>query len=203
MSSKKRQIILAVLILALGSAVYLNWQFSENKDLTSTDILTSAKELGEAQFVNNTPVSEDLNKVENKNECDTDKKEVNQENGSSVDDKSSDYFSKAKTARQKARDEATDTIKEILDDAKSSEETKAEAIKQATAMAKIIEQESNIESLIKAKGFAECLTFIQNEECSVVIKGEPLNEALAISIKDIVCGQSGVTPDRIKIVEAK
>lgn len=198
MRSKRRQVILAALILALGSAVYLNWQFSENKDLTATDILGSAKELGQAQFVNNTPANDSNSK--NKNEENNNKEDDS--NIQNNDDKSSDYFSKAKSARQKARDEATDTIKEILDDAKSSEETKSEAVKQAALIAKIIEQEANIENLIKAKGFAECLTFIQNDECSVVIKGEPLNEALAISIKDIICSQSGISPDKIKIVEA-
>lgn len=198
MRSKKRQVILAALILALGSAVYLNWQFSENKDLTATDILNSAKELGQAQFVNNTPANDSNSK--DKSEENTDKK--GETDNSNNEDKSSDYFSKAKTARQKARDEATDTIKEILDDAKSSEETKSEAVKQAALIAKIIEQEANIENLIKAKGFTECLTFIQNDECSVVVKGEPLNESSAISIKDIVCGQGGISPDKIKIVEA-
>lgn len=192
MGTKKRHFILAALVLALGAAVYLNWQFSENKELTSTNILSSAKELGQAQFVNNTPKEDSNNIKENKPEDDSKEKK----------EESNDYFSKAKTARQKARSEATDTIKEILDDAKSTEETKSEAIKQAALIAKTIEQETNIENLIKAKGFEECLTFIQNDECSVVVKGEPLNETTAISIKDIVCGQGGITPDKIKIVEA-
>lgn len=192
MGTKKRHFILAALVLALGAAVYLNWQFSENKELTSTNILSSAKELGQAQFVNNTPKEDSNNIKENKPEDDSKEKK----------EESNDYFSKAKTARQKARSEATDTIKEILDDAKSTEETKSEAIKQAAFIAKTIEQETNIENLIKAKGFEECLTFIQNDECSVVVKGEPLNETTAISIKDIVCGQGGITPDKIKIVEA-
>ena len=200
MGTKKRHFILAALVLALGAAVYLNWQFSENKDLVATDILSSAKELGQAQFVNNTP-------KEGSNNDQAQENNLNQENKTEDESKenkeeSNDYFSKAKTARQKARSEATDTIKEILDDAKSTEETKSEAIKQAALIAKTIEQETNIENLIKAKGFEECLTFIQNDECSVVVKGEPLNENTAISIKDIVCGQGGITPDKIKIVEA-
>ena len=53
MGSKKRHIILAALVLSLATAVYLNWQFSSNKELTSTDSIMSTKELGQAQFVNN------------------------------------------------------------------------------------------------------------------------------------------------------
>lgn len=190
MSFGKRQLILAALVLALGTAVYLNWQFSSNKDLFDENSITSTKELGEAQFVNNTPSEE--NKEEGKEDKDGEPQS------------SSEYFSKAKTTRQKARDDATEMIKEILEDAKSSEESKKEAIKQASEVAKHIEQESNIESLIKAKGFADCLAFIQNEECSVVVGGgEALNENLAIAIKDIISGQGGISPDKIKIVEAK
>lgn len=193
----KRQLVLAALILALGTAVYLNWQFSSNNDLIDENAIISTKELGEAQFVNNTPAEEekkaDDSNAENKGEENKDEPK-----------NPSEYFSKAKTTRQKARDEATDVIKEILEDAKSSEQTKSEAIKQAAVVAKNIEQEANIENLVKAKGFKECLAFIQNDECSVVVGGgETLNENLAVAIKDIVSGQGGVAPDRIKIVEAK
>lgn len=187
MGFRKKQVILAALILALGTAVYLNWQFSSNQELIDDSSAMSTKELGEAQFVNNTTTSEQSEE----------KKDEEPKNFS-------EYFSKAKTNRQKARDEATDMIKEILEDAKTSEQAKSEAIKQASDVAKNIEQEANIESLIKAKGITDCLAFIQNNECSVVVGGgEPLNENLAIAIKDIISGQGGISPDKIKIVEAK
>lgn len=188
---KKKQIILAALVLALGTAVYLNWQFSSNQDLIDDNSIMSTKELGEAQFVSNTTTQEQSE--ENKE----DKKEEEPQN-------SSEYFSKAKSTRQKARDEATEMIKEILEDTKSSDQAKSEAIKKASDVAKNIEQEANIESLIKAKGITDCLAFIQNDECSVVVGGgETLNENLAIAIKDIIAGQGGISPDKIKIVEAK
>lgn len=51
----KRQLILSGLVLALGTAVYLNWQFSSNTDLLSgANAITVSKELGEAEFVNTT-----------------------------------------------------------------------------------------------------------------------------------------------------
>lgn len=191
MASKKRHFVLAALVLALGAAVYLNWQFSSDNGLFATDTVTSSKELGEAQFVNNVPEGENEGNNKDNNE---EKKE---------EEKPSEYFTKAKSTRQKARDEATEMIKEILEDAKSTEETKAEAIKQAAAIAKNIEQEANIESLVRSKGFTEALAFIQNGECSIVVGPEPLNESLVISIKDIVTGQSGIPVDKIKISEAK
>lgn len=52
MAFGKRQLVLAALVVALGAAVYLNWQFSDNRDLLATNTVTSSqKELGEAQYV--------------------------------------------------------------------------------------------------------------------------------------------------------
>ena len=194
MAFGKRQLVLAALVLALGAAVYLNWQFSDNKELLATNAVSEVKELGEAQYVNNLSVDE-VAEMANA--------ESNNEEQAGGEGNSTQYFEQAKANRQKARDEATDMIKEILNDIKSSEEAKAEAVKQAADVAKSIQQESNIENLIKAKGFKDCVVFLQNGECSVVVSADGLNENSAITIKDIVLGQSGVSFDKIKITEAK
>ncbi|MFR1479586.1 MAG: hypothetical protein ACLSB9_29800 [Hydrogeniiclostridium mannosilyticum] len=39
----KRQLILAALVVALGTAVYLNWQFTGNDDLLATNAVNSEK----------------------------------------------------------------------------------------------------------------------------------------------------------------
>lgn len=191
----KRQVVLAALILALGAAVYLNWQFSDNNDLIATNVVDSTKELGEAKYVNTLtttlPSSNDNEANEKTSDIQT------------ISEQASEYFAKATANRQKSRDEASDIIKDILNDVKSSEEAKADAIKQASEIAKSIQQEGNIENLIKAKGFSECLAFIQNGECSIVVSADGLDENSAITIKDIVSGQSGVPFDKIKITEAK
>ena len=192
MSFGKRQIVLAALVVALGAAVYLNWQFSDNS-LMSTNSLDSSRELGEARYVNN---------MQSPQENDNNEGEVKDSNATvSVD--AAEYFSQANASRQKAREEATEVVKEILNDIKSSEEAKAEAVKQVAEIAKNIQQEANIESLIKAKGFNNCIVFIQNGECSVVVSGDAFDEGSAITIKDIVSGQAGVPFDKIKITEAK
>ena len=60
----KRQLILTGLVLALGTAVYLNWQFSANSDLLQgADTVSVSKELGQAEFVN-TSVSQKSNAKE-------------------------------------------------------------------------------------------------------------------------------------------
>ena len=66
-----------------------------------------------------------------------------------------------------------------------------------------MKQETNIENLVKAKGFEECIASIQNGECSVIVGSGSLDENSAIVIRDIVSGQSGIPYEKIKIVEAK
>lgn len=193
MNFGKRQVVLAALVLALGAAVYLNWQFSDNNDLLATNVVESTKELGEAKYVNTLTTSSSQDKQETQKESDV----------QTISEKASEYFAKAAANRQKARDEASDMIKEILNDVKSSDEVKAEATKKASEIAQIIQQESNIENLVKSKGFTECIAFIQNGECSIVVSADGLDENSAITIKDIVSGQSGISFDKIKIIEAK
>lgn len=191
MKLHRRQLILASLVLALGTAVYLNWQFSDDKGLRATDILQSHKELGEARYVNNSRTSDE-----------------SEEGGqleavANMTNESKEFFAQARMNRQKLRDEATETLKNILADSQSSEQAKTEAVKQAGEATNLIQKESNIENLIKAKGFGECMAFIQNGECSIIVNPGSLSDNSVITIRDIVSGQSGVPYDKIKIVEAK
>lgn len=199
MAFGKRQLVLAALVVALGAAVYLNWQFSDQNNLLATETVNSTaqetgKELGEAQYVNQNATAtpsqaEATSSVEG--------------SGSKMSAEAEQYFAQARVSRQKARDEAVDTLKGLIADVSQSDAAKTEAVTQAAAIAKNIEQENNIENLVKAKGFAECVAFLQNGECSVVVSSEGLLDSEAIAIKDIVAGQAGIPYDKIKIVEAK
>ena len=90
MAFGKRQLVLAALVVALGAAVYLNWQFSDNKDLVATGTTASNKELGQAQYVNTLP------------------SDSSGESGASSkgDENSatSEYFDQTRLSRQKSRD---------------------------------------------------------------------------------------------------
>lgn len=186
--SGKRQIILASLVLALGTAVYLNWRFSSPSEFSTENSTISTKELGQAQFVNNT--------VENAQNGE--KNERKQENSL---EKNYDYFKTTELERQKSRENALKTIKSIIENEQASQETKNEAVKQAASIAQKIEEEANIVGLVKAKGFQQCLAFIQNDECTIVVGGQPLTEVLVTQIKDIACSQGKIAVDKVKILE--
>ncbi len=186
MSFGKRQLVLAALVVALGAAVYLNWQFTgDNAALTATSMLSSEKNVGEAQLVNASASSGESS-----------------ESSSGTSSKSSeDWFADAKLSRQKARDESVELLEKVLEDAGESAEAKKEAVAKSAEIAQNILKENNIESLIRAKGFGDCVVFIQNGECSVVIKGGKSVENGSVIIKDIVMGQADIEYDKIKIIE--
>ena len=189
----KRQLVLATLVVALGAAVYLNWQFTGDNQLVAAGTDVSEKTVGEAQLVNASAQSSDP------------KEETSSDAAGSEDPTegktAEEYFSETRLSRQKSRDEAVELLEDVLQDAKTSEEAKKEAVSQAAVIAQNVLQENNIESLVKAKGFADCVAFLQNGECTVVVQTAESNQNNAIVIKDIVAGQSGVSYDKIKIVE--
>ena len=188
----KRQLVLAAFVVALGAAVYLNWQFSGDNQLLATNTVTSQKELGEAQLVNASVPSSSA-------PAESSSAPVSSEAGQSTD--ANDYFTQARLSRQKARDEAVELLEKVLQDAEQSDAAKKDAVAQAAVVAQNVLKESNIENLIKAKGFEDCVVFLQNGECNVVVKVKESDPNNAVVIKDIVAGQAGVTYDKIKIVE--
>lgn len=199
----KRHVIMAGLVIALGAAVYLNWQFSDNTKLltASSSSVTTSKELGQAQFVNNSTDSKtESQSTEGSSSAVKTEAEAETEKGTATTEKNSEeYFAQAKTDRQQAQDEVSELAKEILESAESNDAAKVEAVAHAAELAQVIEQQSNIENLIKAKGFSDCLVFIQNEECSIVVEDNELTDDEALIIKDIASGQSGLDFSKIKI----
>lgn len=203
----KKQLILTGLVLTLGTAVYLNWQFSNNTDLlTGADAVSVSKELGQAEFVN---TSSDKKAGELSTEKPEDKSTSTKSTSktsptesttqSTAKAKSDEYFAQAKVDRQQTQDKIAEMTQKILESAEESDTAKAEAVAQASQLATTMEQQTNIESLIKSKGFDECLVFIQNGECSIVVKGTDLTSDEAMIIKDVAEGQTGITSDKIKI----
>lgn len=111
------------------------------------------------------------------------------------------YFSSIAVDRQRARDEAIEVLQAIVDDASSTEAAKTEASTQISTLAAIMEKESNIETLIMAKGFEECVAVISDGNASIVVKGEGLTPAQLAQINEIVYEQASIKPANVKIIE--
>lgn len=186
----KRQLVLASLVLALGAAVYLNWQFAGVNKLpvgspSVRDDGTSSQ-LGAAQLVNNAYV-----------ETVTDDLQSSNETGAKVQ-----TLSEARLNRQNSRDEAMEILDDVLESVDADADAKKEAVQQASAIAQNILKETNVENLLNAKGYEESVAYLSDGECSVVVAGE-LQDADSLIIQEIVMEQTGLTADKIKIIKAK
>lgn len=112
-----------------------------------------------------------------------------------------DYFAASLVERERARDEALEVLQGVVDDAEALETAKEQALLDIATMAKVIENESNIETLIKAKGFEECVAVINGDKANVIVKSEGLQPNDLSQILEIVYLQAGILPENVTIME--
>ena len=169
----KKQIILASLVVGLGLAVYINYQFAQSDGaLTATSAIESDKNYGDAQLVDaNDPTVEDID--------------------------GEAYFAEAKVTRQRSRDESVETLKNMM----ASADVDPEMALKATEIAKSIETEGKIENLIKAKGFEDCMVYYDTESVDVVVKTDGLQPEQVSQMKDIILKETSIPAENISIVE--
>ena len=122
------------------------------------------------------------------------------EPGDTVVSEGDGYFSATQVSRQRARDEALEVLQGVVDSESADEATKTEALLEIAELAKAMEAEANIETLILAKGFEQCVAVINGDTCSVVVNGTELQENQISQINEIVYEQTGIKPANIRIV---
>lgn len=198
----KRQLILASLVLALGAAVYLNWQFADTG--VKTDDTSSSEPsgvLGAAELVNNNYVETVADGMETGGDMLPDAEAV----GGEADEAAApaaEKLSDARMSRQTARDEAVELLEDILGDGEAETAVKEAAVSEASMIAQNILKETNIESLIAAKGFTECVAYISGDGCTIVVNGDMENEQNALIVRDIAMSETGLDAEQIKIISA-
>lgn len=134
-------------------------------------------------------------------DVDIDLDNVDINNSINNDPNASNYFAQTILSRKQARDEAI----EVLQSVAASDSALPEAIESALAdiaqIAKDIENESNIETLVEAKGIEDCIAVISEGKATVIVKSEGLLASQVAQINEIVYEQSGILPVDLKIVE--
>jgi len=197
----KRQLILASLVLALGAAVYLNWQLTDSGVKTDNAAENEYETLGAAQLVNSSYVETISDDADPEiMEVTGALPETNMDEAESIDTLAT--LSDARMTRQTARDEAVELLEDILEDAQADTAVKEAAISEASVIAQNILKETNVESLIQAKGFTECVAFINGDACTVVVNGDMENEQNALIVREIAVTETGLLPEKIKIIPA-
>ena len=194
--NRTRQATAAVLALALGAAVYLNWSFAR---AAPQDLTVGAIADGTAQEVSAVidPLTDDT-AVETAAAVDTTDtqaptgKNYGEAQMVSVSkDSGAEFFESARLARTKARDEALDTLKKSLKDAKLSDAEKKKLTEDLAAQVSSITLETKLETLIKSKGFADCVVDLEGKKANVTVmtENDALTAAEVTRIRDALLSQ--------------
>ena len=112
-----------------------------------------------------------------------------------------DYFAMTQISRQRARDEAIDVLQTVVDSEDALAEAKDAALAEISAIALEIENEANIEMLVKSKGFEECVAVISGDAASIVVKTDTLLPNEVAQITEIVYDQAGILPTNLNIIQ--
>ena len=187
----KRNAVVAAIVLFVCVAVYLNWSYGQRDTAASTDLPSETKTLGEAELVG---TQDDVTTAGTEAEEVETVSEVPEEN----------YFDTARLSRQEARDEALAILQATVDDPNADEAAIAAASESITAMADVTTTESEIENLVAAKGYADCVAYIGDNSVSVVVAApeEGLQAADVAKITDIVLGQTSFAADQVKVMDS-
>lgn len=207
---KNRQATAAVMVLALGAAIYLNWSFAKEapQDLTVSE--TAAVETAAA--AETTAVVDPLEAETETVAADgTVQQEVNKNYGEAQmvsvnQDSGVEFFEEARLSRSKARDEALEALNEALKDTSVSDTEKKELTDKLSTQISNITLETKLETLIKSKGFADCVVSLEGNGANVTVMTE--NDALTAEevarIRDALMSQcENLEAKDITIVEVK
>ena len=115
----------------------------------------------------------------------------------------SDYFATARLTRQKARDSALSLLQESQGNDSIDEQTLSEAAQSIQTLANFTLAEAQIENMITAKGYDDCVVFLSDDSVSVVVSSpdDGLQTEDVARITDIVKEETGLTAESIKIME--
>ena len=178
MKTWKRNAVIAGVLVLVCAGIYLNWLYgTEVPELTET--LDADKVLGETTLVMHDEAQQTL-PVNSTQEADS-------------------YFAQMRLSRQTARDEAVELLQETIAyaEGEDTDETKQE-------LESIISDalsESQIESMVVAKGYADCVAYINEDMISVAVASPEagLQESDVALLADIVMGQTDYNLSQIRI----
>ena len=113
------------------------------------------------------------------------------------------YFASTQVSRDRARDEALAVLQNVVDSAEADSAEKNQALEDIATMAANIEAEANIEAMVMAKGFEQCVAIINDGMCTVVVMSEGLLPNQMSQINEIVYEQTGIKPVNVKYIEKR
>ena len=197
----KRNAVVVVIVLFVCVAVYLNWSYNQE----SAD---AGKVLGQAALVGAESTDPLLAGAASSatpapsgsvsSPAPSGQAEQTAGEGESG---GTGYFASARLNRQEARDSAL----RILQESAADETMQAEMTQAIETMADTTVSEAQIENMVTAKGYADCVAFLGEDSASIVVAAtaEGLSDADIARITEIVTGETGLSASQIRIIEAE
>lgn len=173
----KKNLVAAAILVTVCGGIYVNWLYSEDQaTMDLTDTLDAEKILSSDMLVmgsNDPGTTEDpITTVEN-------------------------YFAAVRLSRQQARDSALSLIQEAMayDETENSGSQLEEIVQTALT-------EAQVESLVIAKGYTDCVAYISSEGISVAVATpeDGMDQADVAVIADIILSQSDFDLDDIRVI---
>jgi len=183
----KKNMVAAAVLVTVCAGIYVNWLYSEEHAAANlTDVLDAEKVMSDDTLI----LSEDMAALAS---------------GEDLQTTSSDYFAAVRLSRQQARDSAVNLLQEAM--AYSGQESSKE-LESSMELDDIVQtalSEAQIESLVIAKGYTDCVAYMSGEGISVAVaspEGGLQQDDVAV-IADIVMTQSDYSLDEIRVVEVQ
>ena len=184
----KKNMVAAAVLVTVCAGIYVNWLYTEENAAASlAETLDTEKVMSDETLI----LSEDMAAIAD---------------GVEVNTTATDYFAAVRLSRQQARDSAVNLLQDAMAYSTAAEGSKD--VESAMELEEIVQtalNEAQIESLIIAKGYADCVAYMSREGISVAVsspEGGLQQEDVAV-IADIVLTQSDYSMDDIRVVEVQ
>lgn len=202
MSVWKRNAVVVAIVLFVGAAVYLNWSYSRQVADGGKDSQGGGKLLGQTTLVNGENDGKGSDQKPAAQASADPSAAPSQEPGGTV---STGYFASARLNRQQARDSALELLQQAAADENAQQTVLDEANASIQAMAALTMSEAQVENLVTAKGYGDCVCFIGDNSASVVVSStaDGLSETDIAKIAEIVMEETGLAFNKITIIEAE
>ncbi|MGM9521652.1 MAG: SpoIIIAH-like family protein [Oscillospiraceae bacterium] len=202
----KRNAVIITVLLFVCAAVYLNWSYNkkaeeaagtENAAENDIEASTDTDAQTKAETLSDTAAGDEAGLFYTGN--------VAESTGTSaLSAELKEYFAEVRLERQQARDEASATLQTVAEAEGASQETIDEALSQMTQIAQWTVKEAEIENLIRAKGFLDCVVYLSEDGASVTVAAEDgLSNVSVAKITDVILSETDFTADQLTVTEIK
>lgn len=183
----KRNAVVAAVLVFICTGVFLNWSYNQKAETaTLTQSLDAEQVLGDSTLVIGDVELDPAQTV------------------AATEPNLTDYFAALRLSRQEGRDQAVATLQESIA-YEDQESIKAQYVEQLNSIVNVALDEAQIESLLLAKGFEDCVTYISDDVVSVAVSApaEGLDQVSVARIADVVTSQTDYKLADVRIIEVK